>query len=665
MTSVILYNAGQKHNLKALLPSSSSAGFDVLGTGSRKGLNHSGGGGANGTFMPYSGSEDVPWGLEGEGCGGVSSEAAEQPLPPPEPEPPSAAATPTAASAFDTLTKRAMVRDLDTTHRLAQDLAKFPEPQSGGLRAEANLADGSPCPGSFIRAIEDGIKATRFLADSNKSGCTVVAFIARSTANAFNDVLHKLASRKVKANTKARNFVQGMVSQLGMHCLKHSESREFFWRGEPWRELLTSTAQSTSVALRFSEPTRQQEQNHSPASGTTEEGEVSAGIGDLCPSDGSSWDKASLIPAFGTWEAQEKLSDTAARSQFPPPTFGSVVKVNTSVHRYCPSPPSSGDMFMASYGTPKEVVAVGSYAICAFAVETGNALMSIASEQVHRLSEKDIKLFQFRRGEESGRTIRVNKIKERATSPAALALANSPVSRALVMPHLGGVNTALKNIEKLLPFSKEGLSKAKASYVACQKEAAGKWKLFRWSVIQFLRARHVALCRRGNESTGVAPGNPHEYFFSANKQKKAPQMLMSVREVAFPAAGSGGSMAGAAAAASLEENYKEAPPNSSSPASTSGAASQEQNYKEAPPGSSTLASSSQDDSRYVEFCSALWRNTKSPFEIALPYLLQKINAADGGCSTQYEEHEAIEYLQQMGESGLGVGILKNGKVARN
>jgi hypothetical protein len=86
-----------------------------------------------------------------------------------------------------------------------------------------------------------------------------------------------------------------------------------------------------------------------------------------------------------------------------------------------------------------------------------------------------------------------------------------------------------------------------------------------------------------------------------------------------------------------------------------------------PPTSGTTTATPTTDrpqhSRYEVFCDVLLRNTRCPFEISLPHIVQKVNDSEG-CEFFFEEGEATSHLRRMAASKLGISMSSNGKVLR-
>ena len=702
VSSVVMYNAGPKHALVALLPRSCSGGFDALGSGARRGRIRTGS--SSDVGVSAFTSDDLPWGdgatADDDGGNGRSSsdESGDgEPLrrvrdmaPPhspirntaapqkpgvrqgivPGPEPGAAA-----------LRRRSFKRDIDRLTEIANDMAEFPTRDGGGVRVEAHLVEGCPGPGSFIRAMKDGILAARFMGDSSKSGCRCTAVIEKQTADRFNGLMTKFATRQIQGSGgRERDLIQGTVNQLGYHCLTHSISRDYFWESAPWKKLFLSAMRNNDTAMRQQSGSRRQSESSSSSSSSTgnnacagvvapraappppaargSDGDASA-ICDLMRWGEGSWGKAALIPGFGEWEKEEELSDLLAQNHFVVAN-GAVVKVNSPVNRFGPIAQDHVDTYMGvapSPHGPKAVLAIGSYAVCAFAVDLIAAFLCVANEECTFLSEKYLRQFGFKRGEGSSRPFRIPKVKRDAVTAAALALVQSPVARVLVWPHFAGTNAAIAKAKSLLPCEKGGLSEAKLAFVALQKEAAVDWRAFRAGMISFVRARHQAMCRGGNRATGLAAGEPHP-FFAAKKDPPRKSAETAAAAVAV-AAGEAGEAGGAAAAAA----------KAGGDAAAGGAAAAAAGGVPAEATALLCSSSSSSSSgaapgRYTTFSKAILSNTRAPFEISLTNLLRKINTALETSGIGYEECEALSHLRQMEIYGLGVSVGKHGKVLR-
>ena len=665
VTSVVMYNGGQKHNMVSLLNNgSNSSGFEFFGTGRTRAPCRSGA--PEEAPLP----SRAPWGIgEVESPSGAGG----NPLPPPTPTPlapaallppalpppfpPQSPPPPLNASTAASTARRAMARDVEALTKLTKDAKKFPEAEAGGIRAEAHIADGSPSPGSFLRAIADGIGAVRFIGDSSLSGCRATAVISKSTADSFNSSLVALASQQVRGGTNGRELVQGVVNQLGMYCPKHSGSRKFFFNGTLWVQLYGAARCNVAVALREESPEEEEQQEgtrgntHSSSSsgggGTGSEGWVQ--VSELLLWGPDSWDKASRVRSMCQWEHQELLAEPIARKKLLPPP-GSVIKVSASVDRFYGLSKDTESVHIAVVpggDGSKATIAVGTFACCCFAVELAAAFMYLANKNAYRVSEKISKKFQFARGENGAKAFRVPNASGQSISAEALALANSPVARVLVWPHFQGANDSLEKIEGLLPTGKSDLPRAKSAYIECQKEAAGDWKKFRQSVIQFLRARHVALCSVGNESACILPGEPHPFFFSRSQASGRCSEVpgeRGARQRGNAAEEGADKQAGLVAASAEDQGGGEQEEEEDN---TGGHAELNPQY-----------------SRYEEFRDVLLRITRCPFEISLPHIVQKVNASEDS-RMHFEESEAISHLKKMGASKLGISIGENGKVSRS
>ena len=682
VSGVVMYNAGPKHALVALLPRSCSGGFDALGSGARRGRRRELPGSSDVGVSAFT-SDDLPWGDDDGGNGHSSSDESGDggPLrrvkdiaPPHSPIRTTAVAPKTSGAvapktsggarqesvpgATPATVRRSFKRDIDRLKEIADDMAEFPTRDGGGVRVEAHLVEGCPGPGSFIRAMEDGILAARFMGDSSRSGCRCTAVIEKQTADRFNGLMIQFATRQIQGSGgRERELIQGTVNQLGYHCLTHSISRDYFWESAPWKKLFLSAMRNNDTAMRQQSGRRSKGSSSSSSSSSSgssstgnnacagvvapppaaaaqgSDGDASA-ICDLTRWGEDSWSKAALISGFGEWEKEEELSDSLARSHFEVAN-GAVVKVNSPVNRFGPLPQHHADTYMGvapSPHGPKAVLAIGSYAVCAFAVNAIAAFLCVANEECTFLSEKYLRQFGFKRGEGSSRPFRIPKVKRAAVTPAALALVQSPVARVLVWPHFAGTNAAIAKAKTLLPCEKEGLSEAKLAFVALQKEAAADWRAFRASMISFVRARHEAMCRAGNRATGLAAGEPHPFFAAKDP----------------PAAAAGGVPAEATALLSSS--------SSSSSSRTSSLLA-----LDSPPFSSLARAA---PGRYTTFSWAILSNTRAPFEISLTNLLRKINTALETSGIGYEECEALSHLRQMEIDGLGFSIGKHGKVLR-
>jgi hypothetical protein len=351
------------------------------------------------------------------------------------------------------------------------------------------------------------------------------------------------------------------------------------------------------------------------------------------------------------WEEKEVLSDALAREKFSPPP-GSVIKVSASVHRFYRQSTGAASLHIAVVpggDGSKATIAVGTFACCSFAVELVAGFMHLANKNAYRVSEKVTKKFRFTRGENGAKAFRVPNTSGENISAEALALVNCPVARMLVWPHFQGANDALQKIEGLLPSGESDLPRAKSAYIECQKEAAGDWKEFRRSVIKFLRARHVALCSVGNTTAGLLPGEPHPFFFSKHQ-----------------AGGLGSEVRGKAErGAAAEESTEEVQVGRATGAVSSRVVHQAE-LASAPTSGTTTATPTTDrlrHSRYEVFCDVLLRNTRCPFEISLPHIVQKVNDSEG-CDFFFEESEATSHLRRMTASKLGISMSSNGKVLR-
>ena len=727
VSGVVMYNAGPKHALVALLPRSCAGGYDALGSGARRGRDRTRSGVGVSAFT----SSDLPWGEEaaidgGGGCGSDGSGGDEEPLrrvgdiaPPHSPIRVTAARQATAQGATPATYRRSFKRDIDRLKEISDDMAEFPTRDGGGVRVEAHTVEGCPEPGSFARAIKDGILAARYMGDSSKSGCRCTAVIEKKTADRFNGLMTELARRHIQGGGgKERELIQGTVNQMGYHCLAHSRSRDYFWESAPWKKLFLSAMRNNDTAMRQQSGRGQSNSSangstgglgghcdgsgvgapkaapavvaHAPcpspsppppaaaaaAVATTAVGVLGGGssagsmtIRDLMLWGEDSWDKAALIPGLGEWEKEEELSDALARDHIEV-AYGAVVKVNSSVNRFGPIPQHQADMYMGvvpSPHGPKAVLAVGSYAVCSFSVNLIAAFLCVANEECTFLPEKYLRHFGFKRGEGSARPFRIPKIKGAAVTATARALVQSPVARVLVWPHFAGTNAAIAKAKALLPCEKSGLSEAKSAFVALQAEAAADWRAFRASMIAFVRARHRAMCSAGNRATGLTAGEPHPFFAAKDPSRGSPGRAPA-KAAASPAAEAkkGAGAIEAAAQAPQRHSFFSSCPSSSSSSSSSSSTSFSSSHSsllapDSPPFSSLARAATE---RYTTFSRVILRNTKPPFEISLTNLLRKINTALEASGIGYEECEALSHLRQMEADGLGFSVGKNGKVLR-